>query len=87
MPVEPGAKEAATFLMLRFRNSDLQEVVERCKRKGLLLRPTWPTHQKLWPGQDTDRVRTFERQFLTWSVNPMVKDKEIKRFHAIMSAR
>jgi hypothetical protein len=86
VPVKAGAREAATFLIFRFRNADLQAVVERFKRQGLLLRPTWPTHQKLWPGQETDNVRTFEREFLTWNVNPMVTDQEMERFGAILSA-
>jgi dTDP-4-amino-4,6-dideoxygalactose transaminase len=79
-------KDAYTHVVLRFLNSDIFEFVEKCKKRGLLLRATWPTHQKLWENQDTENVRIIEKEFLTWDVNPMVTEQEIKRFLRIVSA-
>ena len=54
--------------------------MERCKHRNLYLKPTWPTHQRLWENQDTENVRKIEREILTWSVNPMLNEKEIEQF-------
>ena len=79
-------KDVYTHVVLRFSNSNIFELIEKCKKSGLLLKATWPTHQKLWENQDTENVRIIEKEFLTWDVNPMVTEQEIKRFLRIVSA-
>lgn len=78
-------KDVYTHVVLTFPNSDIFDIIEKCKNRGLLLRPTWPTHQKLWKNQDTTNVKKIEKEFLTWNVNPMVTDREIQRFHQIIT--
>lgn len=78
-------KDVYTYAVLRFPNSDIFELIEKCKKSGLLLRATWPTHQEIWENQDTENLRIIEKEFLTWDVNPMVTEHEMKRFIQIVS--
>ena len=79
-----GREDVFTYVVLRFPNTDIFRVIEKCKHDGLLLRATWPTHQKLWESQNTENVRKLKEQFLTWSVSPMLKKKERENFVRIL---
>ena len=52
---------------------------------GLLLRPTWPTHQTLWKEQQTENVKKIGQEILTWNVNPMISSEETKNFIKIIN--
>jgi dTDP-4-amino-4,6-dideoxygalactose transaminase len=77
-------RDVDTQLLFRFQDRDTNEVIEHCKSRGLLLRGTWPTHQRLWKGQDTRNVRTLEREFLIWNVNPDLNEREKATFIEIL---
>ena len=79
-------KDVHTHLLLRFPGHDIFEVIQKCKKYGLLLRATWPTHQKLWKNQDTENVKRIEREILTWNVSPMLNSREIDKFFEILNA-
>ncbi len=79
-----GARAAYTFVLFRFRNHDISEVSEACARQGVRLCPTWPTHQRLWDGQDTESVRRIAREVLCYNVNPMLKPRELDRFRQVV---
>ncbi len=77
---------AYSFLTMRFENNDVFRIISHCRKRGLLLRATWPTHQTLWNEQDTPAVRKIERTILTWNVNPMLTNKEINKFIKIINS-
>lgn len=77
-------KASYTYALFRFSGKNIFKIAERCKKQGLLLRPTWPTRQKLWNHQDTEVVKKFGEEILTWVINPMVSKKEIEKFIRIM---
>ena len=77
-------KASYTYALFRFSGKNIFKIAERCKKQGLLLRPTWPTRQKLWNHQDTEVVNKFGEEILTWVINPMVSKKEIEKFIRIM---
>jgi len=79
------SENANTFIVLTFNKHNIFEIISRCRKNGLLLRATWPTHQKLWEEQDTQNVNRIKREFLTWTVNPMLKTKEIDKFVHIIN--
>jgi dTDP-4-amino-4,6-dideoxygalactose transaminase len=81
----PG-RDVCTHAVLRFPNRDIFRLVEKAKRRGLLLRATWPTHQELWEEQDTENVTTIGREFLTWDVSPTLNNQETERFLRIVTA-
>jgi hypothetical protein len=70
--------------VLQFPSRDVLKVVEECKAEGLLLRSTWPTHQRLWDGQDTKNVRRIEGEILIWNVNHMLTEDEVGSFGRIV---
>ena len=74
-----------SFIVMKFENTILQKIIDHCSSRGLLLRPTWPTHQKLWDEQTTPAVRTIGENILTWTVNPMLTQKEINKFADIIN--
>jgi dTDP-4-amino-4,6-dideoxygalactose transaminase len=78
-------KDVYTHVVLRFPREDIFQVIEECKNAGILLKATWPTHQKLWDDQVTETVKTIEREILTWNVNPDLTDEKVRRFIEIVS--
>ena len=79
-----GTGDVCTHLVLRFSDKEIFETVRTLKQKGLLLRPTWPTHQRLWPYQDTASVRSIKDHVLTYDINPMLTDQEVERFKKLV---
>jgi len=78
-------RDVYTHMVTRFPSTDIFKLIKKCKKRGVLLRPTWPTHQRLWEHQSTDNVRAIERQIVTWNVNPMLKPTEINNFIALLN--
>jgi len=78
-------KDVYTHMVLQFNDSDIFDTIKKCKKQGLLLRATWPTHQKLWLNQDTKNVRPIEKEILTWNVNPMLEQDERNKFIKIVN--
>lgn len=77
-------KDVYTYMVLRFPDTDISKLIETCRNHGLLLRLTWPTHQRLWDDQKTENVRRIETEILTWNVNPMLNRKEVEEFVKIV---
>jgi dTDP-4-amino-4,6-dideoxygalactose transaminase len=71
-------KDVNTHLVLRFKDRDIARVIEKCRKEGLSLKPTWPTHQSLWIEQDTDAVRSIAREIATYCINPNLTPSEIR---------
>ena len=90
-PVVPCFKNSHStgvysFIVMKFENNILKKIIAHCRSKGLLLRPTWPTHQKLWDEQATPTVRAIGENILTWTVNPNLTQKEINNFADIINS-
>ena len=79
------SEQVFTNIVFRFMRKDLNKIISFCKDRGLLLRSSWPTHQKLWPEQQTETVKKFANEILIWNVNPMLTDKEIDSFIDIIN--
>jgi dTDP-4-amino-4,6-dideoxygalactose transaminase len=79
-PEPEGAliKDAFTHAPLRYPGKNILSIIENAKSKGLLLVPTWPTHQTLWPEQDTDNVHRIANECAIWNVHPELTEKEFK---------
>ena len=75
---EPGfaGRDVHTHLLFRFPGGELEQVMRRCRDRGLMLRGTWPTHQRLWENQDTASVRLLKDEVLVWNVNPELNARE-----------
>jgi dTDP-4-amino-4,6-dideoxygalactose transaminase len=82
---ELNSKDVYTYVVLRFKDKDLFKVIEQCKAKGLSLRATWPTRQKLWAHQQTHNVLTIKKEYLLWSINPDLTESEKSDFMKIIS--
>jgi dTDP-4-amino-4,6-dideoxygalactose transaminase len=82
----PEAIDAGTHLLLRFPDRNIFNIIEEMKRKNVLLRPTWPTHQKLRKEQQVESVEFLKTQILTWDVSPNVKINEIDEFIRLLKA-
>ena len=80
-----GMGDVCTHLVLRFPNTDIFQTVLAMKKKGILLRPTWPTHQRLWPHQNTKNVLRIRDSVLTYDVNPMLTNREVDRFRKLVA--
>jgi dTDP-4-amino-4,6-dideoxygalactose transaminase len=78
-------RDVYTHAVLRFPGNNISEVIEKSRNAGLLLKATWPTHQKLWEGQATKNVKTIEKEFLTWNINPDLTEEKIRRFIKVVS--
>jgi dTDP-4-amino-4,6-dideoxygalactose transaminase len=52
----------------------------------MLLKATWPTHQKLWEGQATKNVKKIEKEILTWNVNPDLTDQEVQKIINVINS-
>ncbi len=74
---EPEFKDVFSFLVLRFPNHNIYQLIEKSKKCSLQLKGTWPTHQKIWEQQDTVNLRKIEKDILTWNITPNVYEKEI----------
>ncbi len=68
-----------TYLVLRFPQDDIFKVIEKCREKGISLKPTWPTHQSLWAGQDTPAVSRIAKEVVTYCIHPGITPEEIQR--------
>jgi len=79
-------KDVYTHVILRFPNNNIFQVINECKKAGLLLKATWPTHQRLWEGQATKKVKTIEREIITWNVKPDLSEEEIKKFIKVINS-
>lgn len=73
-----NVKDVSTYYIFRFENSDLFKTIRKYKKDGISLRPTWPTHQRIWENQDTTNLRRIEDQILTLTINPNLKYTEIR---------
>lgn len=78
-------KDVYTYLILRFIDRDIHNVIAECKKQGLLLRATWPTHQKIWKNQSTKTLSKIEKEIVFWNVSPMLDEKEYVKFYEILS--
>jgi len=67
------------FYPMKFQNKNIHEIREKCKKRGLLLRSTWPAFQEWWEEQDTDNVSKIRDSLLMWTVNPMTTEREIEK--------
>lgn len=85
LPPPPfSVRDVATHLLFRFPGIDIGDMAAFCKRHGLLLRPTWPTHQTLWEQQSTRNVRLLEKEMLIWNVSARLNCREKQKFAAIL---
>lgn len=78
-------KDVYTNLILRFIDRNIYSVIKECKNRGLLLRATWPTHQKIWENQSSKTLSKIEKEIVFWTVNPMLNEKEQVKFYEILS--
>ena len=78
-------KSVYANIVLRFEHSDNNNIIIQCKEKGLLLRGTWPNHQRLFDEQDTTTVKKIKNEILIFNINPMLKEQEICRFVEIIN--
>ena len=74
------SKEVFTNIVFHFKGRNIRRIISYCKDQNLLLRGTWPTHQKLWPEQQTPALEKIRDEILIWNVNPMLTDREINKF-------
>jgi dTDP-4-amino-4,6-dideoxygalactose transaminase len=72
--------EVYTNIVFHFKGKNIMKIISYCKEHNLLLRSTWPTHQKLWLGQQTKVVEKFKDEILVWNVNPTLTDRDIDTF-------
>jgi dTDP-4-amino-4,6-dideoxygalactose transaminase len=86
LPSAKGMHDVCTHFVMRFPERDIFQVIREFKKFGLLLRATWPTHQRLWPYQETSNVIKIKNEILTYDVNPMLTDREIAKFIRISQA-
>lgn len=77
-------KNVYTYFPLWFKGHGINELVKKCRSKGLLLRKSWPGFQEWWQEQDTKNVRAIRDNLLLLEINPMVTDKEIDRIVKII---
>ena len=75
-----GMEDVCTHMPLHFPANDIFRVISTFRRHGILLRATWPTHQRLWSFQDTPNVLKIKNEILTYDVSPMLTEKEIQHF-------
>ena len=78
------SKDVHTYFIFNFPDHNIFKLIKKYKKRGLVLWPTWPTHQRIWNNQDTDNLRKIEYQILTWTINPDVKYAEIQKFYQIL---
>ena len=78
------SKNVYTNFPMQFQNKNMHEIREKCKKRGLLLRSTWPAFQEWWEEQDTDNVRAIRDNLLMLAVNPMLTDREIDKVSKII---
>lgn len=83
--MESDVKDVYTHAVFRFKGNDIFTLIEKFKKDGLLLRATWPTHQRLWENQNTENILRIAREILIWNVNPNVTSQEIEKFIHIVS--
>ncbi len=72
-----------TNVLLEFSNKDIFKIKYCFKQSGINLGTTWPTHQRIWDDQDSESVRSFQKNILILNVNPDLNDKEIKIFKKV----
>lgn len=66
-----------TNIVIHVKKGNIDEIISLCKKRGLLLRKTWPTKQKLFDEQKTKTVTKIGKEMLTWNVNPSLTESEI----------
>ena len=71
-----------TYANIVLKNSsyNTKNFVEMCKKHGILLRETWPTHQLLFPEQKTKTITAIESEIVIYNLNPMISRSEIIKF-------
>jgi dTDP-4-amino-4,6-dideoxygalactose transaminase len=84
LPSKRGMQDVCTHLPLHFPVRDVFRLISTFKRHGILLRATWPTHQRLWAFQDTPNILKIKNQILTYDVSPMLTESEIQHFMDVM---
>jgi len=77
-------KHVYTYFLFNFQDQNIFKLIRKYKKRGFVLWPTWPTHQRIWRNQDTDNLRKIESQILTWTINPDVKYAEIEKIYQIL---
>jgi hypothetical protein len=80
-------KDVDTFAVLRCSSENALHLAEDAQQKGLTLKGTWPTHQKLWEGQNTENVRRAASEFLTYSISPDLTSTEVEKIVQIVNGR
>ena len=78
------SKNVCTNFPMKFQNKNIHEIREKCKKRGLLLRSTWPAFQEWWEEQDTENVRAIRDNLLMLMVSPMLTDGEIDKASKII---
>jgi hypothetical protein len=71
------SKAVCTNFKINLKNKDIFEIAQKCKKKGLLLRCTWPAFQELWNEQNTENVQMIRDNLLLLTINPLLTDEEI----------
>jgi dTDP-4-amino-4,6-dideoxygalactose transaminase len=80
-------KDVDTFAVLRCSSENTLQMAEEAQQKGLHLKGTWPTHQKLWEGQNTENVRRAASEFLTYNISPDLTSSEVEKIVQIVNGR
>jgi dTDP-4-amino-4,6-dideoxygalactose transaminase len=73
-----NSKSVYTNFPFWFEGYNINELVEKCKLRGFLLRKSWPASQTWWDDQDTESIRKIRDNLLLLTINPQVTDKEIE---------
>ena len=84
LPSKESIEDVCTHLALHFPGRDIFRLISIFKQHGILLRATWPTHQRLWAFQDTPNVLKIKNEILTYDVSPMLTEWEVRHFIDVM---
>lgn len=66
-----------TNKVFSFNHKDIFYLMRKYQKRGISLKPTWPTHQSIWKEQNTDNLQRISHQILTLNIHPDLTKREI----------
>ncbi len=75
--INQTSRSAGTNKLFSFNHQDIFYLMRKYQKRGISLKPTWPTHQSIWTEQNTSNLQRISRQILTMNIHPDLTRKEI----------
>jgi len=73
------AISVGTNKIFSFNHQNIFILMRKYQKRGISLKPTWPTHQSIWDEQNTDNLRRIAHQILTMNIHPDLTKGEIEK--------